>query len=74
MSDNDFENYFGDIIPEGGLGTVGIRLVQYLGSDGETHWQYDLSGDGLISQIVSLLEFAKIDFMTQYLRLRDETE
>ena len=69
MSDNlsDVDKHFGDIIPEGGIGTIGIRIVQFLGSDGEMHWQYDFSGEALVSQVVSLLEFVKVDFTVQYI-------
>lgn len=70
MLRDHIENY-SDILPEGSLPIVGFRLLSYIAPDGKTCYRFAQVGDVAVSQLVGLLEMAKIDLATAGMTLRD---
>jgi hypothetical protein len=44
----------GTVVPE-----FGLRLISYVGEDGESKWNYEFAGEGNLSSFVGLVEMAK---------------
>lgn len=63
MSDDDFEaleTFLPDLLPEGAVPTIGVVLVEFLNSDGETEHSYETLGDVRVINAIGLCEVGKL--------------
>lgn len=58
---------FQDIMPEGSIPLVGMRLISYLDSQGAPRYKIRFTGEAPVTEIVGLLEMVQVEMITRAL-------